>query len=69
MGLTVLLSIRPIVGDLQHGNVNLFILFLVIASLTLYTRKLDFLAGLLLGLAIACKVVKGYCLTIRRRLG
>jgi alpha-1,2-mannosyltransferase len=54
--LTVLLSIRPIVGDLQHGNVNLFILFLVIAALTAYSRQRDFLAGLTLALAIACKL-------------
>jgi alpha-1,2-mannosyltransferase len=54
--LTVLLSIRPIVGDLQHGNVNLFILFLVVAALTAFSRKRDFLAGLVLALAIACKL-------------
>jgi hypothetical protein len=54
--LTVLLSIRPIVGDLQHGNVNLFILFLVVAALAAFSRRRDFLAGLLLALAIACKL-------------
>lgn len=54
--LTVLLSIRPIVGDLQHGNVNLFILFLVIAALASFSRRRDFLAGLLLALAVACKL-------------
>jgi alpha-1,2-mannosyltransferase len=54
--LTVLLSIRPIVGDLQHGNINLFILFLVVAALFALLRKRDFLAGLLLALAIACKL-------------
>src|SRR5580698_11191147 len=27
--LTILLSLRPVMGDLTHGNVNLFILFLV----------------------------------------
>src|SRR3954471_3361696 len=32
-GLTVLLSIRPIMGDLSHGNVNIFILFLVVGAL------------------------------------
>jgi alpha-1,2-mannosyltransferase len=54
--LTILLSLRPIFGDLQHGNVNLFILFLVIAFLTLFRCRRDLLAGLVLGLAIACKV-------------
>jgi alpha-1,2-mannosyltransferase len=54
--LTVLLSLRPIVGDLQHGNVNLFILFLVVAALAAFSKRRDFLAGLLLALAVACKV-------------
>jgi hypothetical protein len=54
--LIVLLSLRPILGDLQHGNVNLFIFFLVAGALTLYRLRLDGLSGLVLGLAIACKV-------------
>jgi hypothetical protein len=54
--LTVLLALRPIMSDLQHGNVNLFILFLVVASLIAYRRQHDVLSGLMLGLAIACKV-------------
>jgi hypothetical protein len=52
----VVLSLRPIIGDLQHGNVNLLILFLVVAALTIYRRGRDFSAGIVLGLAIACKV-------------
>jgi alpha-1,2-mannosyltransferase len=54
--LTVLLALRPIMSDLQHGNVNLFILFLVVAALAAYQRQRDVLAGVVLGLAIACKV-------------
>jgi hypothetical protein len=54
--LTVVLSIRPILGDLTHGNVNIFILFLVTGALVAFSRGRDFLAGLLLGLAIACKI-------------
>ncbi len=54
--LTVFLSIRPIMGDLSHGNVNLFILFLIVASLQAFCRRRDFLAGILLGLSITCKV-------------
>ncbi len=50
------LSLRPVLSDLQHGNVNLFILFLVVAALVAYVRRWDFSSGLLLGLAIACKV-------------
>ncbi len=55
-GLTVLLALRPIMSDLQHGNVNLFILFLVVAALYAYRRQRDVAAGIVLGLAIACKV-------------
>jgi hypothetical protein len=50
------LVVRPIEGDLSHGNVNLFILFLVTASLYAFTRRRDWLSGLLLGLAVACKL-------------
>lgn len=54
--LTVLLSLRPILGDLSHGNVNLFILFLVVAALYAFHHGRDWLAGLTLALAIACKI-------------
>jgi hypothetical protein len=43
-------------GDLSHGNVNLFILFLVMAALYTLFRGHKFTSGLILGLAIACKV-------------
>jgi hypothetical protein len=54
--LAVLLSLRPIVGDLTHGNVNIFILFLVTSALFAFHRRRDTLCGLLLALAICCKV-------------
>jgi hypothetical protein len=54
--LTVLCSLKPIIDDLNHGNVNLFILFLIVAALTAYRLRWDFLAGVVLALAIACKV-------------
>jgi len=54
--LAVVLSIRPIMGDLMHGNVNLLILFLVVAALYAFRNGRDLACGLLLGLAIACKV-------------
>jgi hypothetical protein len=53
---TMLLSLRPIMGDLSHGNVNLFILFLVVSALFAYVHKRDLLSGVLIGLAVACKV-------------
>ncbi len=51
-----ILSLRPILGDLSHGNVNIFILFLITLSLFSFVRGFDYLSGVVLGLAIACKV-------------
>ncbi len=56
MGLILLLSIRPIMSDLQHGNINLLILFLTVACLYAWQRGKDIWAGVFLGLAIATKV-------------
>jgi hypothetical protein len=41
---------------LTHGNVNLFIMFLVVSSLVVFRRKWDLTAGVLIALAAACKV-------------
>ncbi len=55
-GPVLLLSFRPILGDLHHGNNNLLILFLVTSCLLTWRNRLDLLAGLILGLAISYKV-------------
>jgi hypothetical protein len=52
----LLLSLRPILGDLHHGNINLLILFLIVAMFQAWRHSQDVLAGLLLGLAISYKV-------------
>jgi hypothetical protein len=52
----VLLCLRPVLGDLMHGNVNLLILFLVVSALMLFRNEWDLGAGIALALAIACKV-------------
>jgi hypothetical protein len=52
----LLLSLRPILGDLHHGNINLLILFLIVAMFQAWRLGHDNLAGLLLGLAISYKV-------------
>lgn len=54
--LALALSLHPILGDLSHGNVNLFIAFLVFTGLDCYRRGWQLSAGLLVALAIACKV-------------
>jgi alpha-1,2-mannosyltransferase len=54
--LVLLLSLRPILGDLHHGNNNLLILFLVVAMYYAWRRGFDITSGLLLGLATSYKV-------------
>lgn len=53
---TVLLALRPILGDLSHGNVNLLILFLLVGCLYAFSRGRELTAGCVLALAVACKV-------------
>ncbi len=52
----LLLSLRPILSDLHHGNNNLLIMFLVVAALYAWRKGYDILAGLVLALAISYKV-------------
>jgi alpha-1,2-mannosyltransferase len=49
-------SLRPFLSDLNHGNNNLVIMFLVVASLQAWRKGYDVLAGLILALAISYKV-------------
>ncbi len=55
-GIVLLLSLRPILSDLHHGNNNLIILALIVATLSAWRKGYDVLAGLALGLAITYKV-------------
>jgi alpha-1,2-mannosyltransferase len=52
----VLFALHPVLGDLSHGNVNLFIGFLVAAMLELRRRGYETAAGVTLAFAVACKV-------------
>ncbi len=54
--LTVIFAAHSVLGDLSHGNVNIFIAFLVFAALELRRRGLPEAGGLTLALAVACKV-------------
>ncbi len=55
----ILLSFRPILSDLHHGNNNILILFLVVASLAAWRKGYDVLAGMILALSITYKVTPG----------
>lgn len=54
--LAAMLSLKPVLDDLSHGNVNIFILFLVVACFVARQHRWDGLSGGFLALAIACKV-------------
>ena len=54
--IAIVLALPPLLGDLSHNNVNIFILFLIAGCLEAYRRGWDIASGLVLGLAIACKV-------------
>ncbi len=51
-----IVSIRPLLGDLQHGNVNILVVFVVLASLWCYRHRWDMLAGVGIALATTFKV-------------
>jgi len=51
-----LYSIRPIVSDLQHGNLNIFMLIWLALAWALYVQHRDVWAGLFLALAIVTKL-------------
>ncbi len=55
-------SWRPIVSDLQHGNLNIFMMIWLALTWTFYLRKNDAFAGLFLALAIVTKVTPGLLL-------
>ncbi|GIW80438.1 MAG: hypothetical protein KatS3mg105_2245 [Gemmatales bacterium] len=53
---TAVLCLKPIIGDLTHGNINLFVLFLLMAALHLFQSGWDRTSGMVLGLAIVCRL-------------
>ena len=59
IGLIALLVARPMMSDLQHGNINILIMFIVMAGLWLFTRGRSMSAGAAIGLATVMKVTPG----------
>ncbi len=56
VALGLLWAIKPIVGDIQHGNTNVFVLAAIAGHLWLYRRGRDIAAGASLALAICLKM-------------
>ena len=61
----IVVCLPPLLGDLSHNNVNIFILFLVAGCLEAFRRRLDTLAGFN---ARARHRVQGDAATVRRLL-
>ncbi len=53
---TLALILWPILGDLGHGNINIFVMFFCTAGLWAFVNGRDRTCGVLLGLAAAVKV-------------
>ena len=56
LALALLWAILPIVGDIQHGNTNVFVLAAIVLHLWWYRRGHDLRAGAALALAICLKM-------------
>ncbi|MBN2561139.1 MAG: DUF2029 domain-containing protein [Phycisphaerae bacterium] len=54
--MTGIFSLRPVVSDIQHGNLNIFMMIWLALAWLLYMRKNDVSAGLFVGLAIVTKL-------------
>ena len=55
-------SLRPVFSDLQHANLNIFVLVWLGLAWWLYVRGQDFGAGLFVALAVVTKVTPGLAL-------
>ncbi|NQS96857.1 MAG: DUF2029 domain-containing protein [candidate division Zixibacteria bacterium] len=60
--LFIFLNFYPLFYTLMEGQVNILLLFLVAWSLWLFKRRVDWAAGLLLGLAVGIKIVPAFLL-------
>lgn len=56
VGLGVAYAVLLLIGDMQHGNTNVFVLGAVVCHLWLYRRGRDVLAGIPLALGICLKM-------------
>lgn len=54
--MTILFGVRPLIGDMQHGNINVLVLLPIAATFYLAVRGRDVWAGLTLALAVVMKL-------------
>jgi alpha-1,2-mannosyltransferase len=60
--MTAVFALRPVISDIQHGNINLFVLVWLALAWVSYVHNRDILCGLLIALAVATKVTPGLAL-------
>ena len=60
--MTAAFALRPIISDLQHGNLNTFMLIWLALAWVFYTRGRDGLSGLFMALAIVTKITPALAL-------
>jgi hypothetical protein len=56
IAMAIIFSLRPIIGDLQHANVNIFVAVWCGLTLAFYLKRRDIAAGVCLSLAIVTKI-------------
>ncbi len=54
--IALLFGLRPLISDMQHGNINILVLLPLALTLYLWVSKRDLAAGVALGLAVALKL-------------
>ncbi len=57
--LAAVFSARPIIGDITHGNINIFVFLEVALAWYLFVNRYDWMAGVVIGLAVCTKVTPG----------
>jgi alpha-1,2-mannosyltransferase len=62
MLIAAVFSLRPIISDIQHGNLNIFMMVWLALAWALYMRGHDFWAGLFVALAIVTKLTPALAL-------
>lgn len=60
--MTMVFGIRPIISDIQHGNLNIFMMIWLALTWVFYLRGRDLWAGVFLALAIVTKVTPALAL-------
>ncbi len=60
--MAAVLSVRPIMGDITHGNINIFVFFEIALAWYLFVNRRDLWAGAVVGLAVVTKLTPGLLL-------